>query len=993
LLALSSKGVVLNALRIRLFGAPSLALGDDTPLPRLRPRVVPLLAFLLLKGGTAVSRETAASSIWPEHTDTDARSALRRHLQYLDEAFTALGVAKTPLVRDGSSLALDIGSLPWVDIFRFEAASRDEARLAEAFALYRGDLMDTYDGEWIIEARERYRAQHLTNLERSVSSARNRGDLREALRWVDELRRLEPFREDLVRLSMRLRHARGDRGSALAEFERYRAFLAREIRSEPMGETVLLAEALRGGESPEAEQAGLELTSFIGRAAELETAAALAAGHRLVTVTGPPGIGKSRLGRRVGPRLAASLAAAFVELDAAALPSAPAATEAGATVLLLDGCEAALPESARFCAAVLAGSPEVHVLATSRAPLGIAGERLMRLGPLDDDSAVRLFVDRAEARRGPGSLRGSDPAVIRAVCARLEGLPLAIELAAARLSARTLHDLAGPSDRDGDGPHALDETLDRAYRSSYALLDEREQRVLRRLAAFARGFTVQTGERASDDLVPKGAFEAVLAKLVDHSLVVPPAPADTYGRYALLTATKAFAIRLARAAGETEHDARQVANAIAERFLPFGRELRMERASAHYGEIEREHSNVLAALDTLLRRERDYDRGSALALAMSRFWLDQGFLREGVAWLREACASPLETSRKLELLRVIGLITRNSGDFAASYAGLVEMVDLQSAAGDVLGTAKAETLAANAARLIGAYDEAIERVLRAKSAFAACGDAYHEAWAGYGHGVILLCVGDLDSAAAAFSAAIADFQRVDAKADAAGALNGLALCHAYASRLDIAESLITEAVAQSREPENRYYLAHALQNQGYILGSCGRPDEAHSALREGLDLAIELDDRDLGIGYLETAARSFAGTRSRDAARLIGAADASRAQFHLPRFPLEREVDARLRAVLRDALGVAYDAHYARGRVIPLASALTFLRECLQQEDARSKRAAFLPAPKAFIDSAMSGPSVLDEDVSPSPPGKRLTTRPSLTRPGKRCDEPKRPYG
>jgi predicted ATPase/DNA-binding SARP family transcriptional activator len=909
---------------------------------------------LLLRGGTAVSREIVASSLWPEHTDTDARSALRRHLLYLDDAFKTLGVAKTPLLRDGSSLALELGSLPWVDVFRFETASRDETRLAEAFELYRGDLMESYDSDWIIDARERCRAQHLTNLERSVSAARNRGDLREALRWVDELRRLEPFREDLVRLSMRLRHARGDRGSALAEFERYRTLLAREVRSEPMGETVLLAEALRGGESPEGEPAGLELTSFVGRAAELETAAALTAGHRLVTLTGPPGIGKSRLGRRVGPRLAASLGAAFIELDAAALPSVPAAPETGPTVLLLDGCEAALAESARFCAAILEGSPEVHVLATSRAPLGIPGERLMRLGPLDDDAAVRLFVDRAEAGRGPGSLRRSDPAVIRAVCDRLEGLPLAIELAAARLSARTLHDLAGAGERDGDGPHALDETLDRAYRSSYALLDEPERRVLRRLAAFARGFTVQTGERASGDIVSRGAFEAVLAKLVDHSLVVPPAPADTYGRYALHAATKAFAIRLARAAGEDEHDAREVANAIAERFLPFGRELRMERASAHYGEIEREHPNVLAALGTLLRQERDYDRGSALALAMSRFWVDQGFLREGVAWLREACATPLETSRKLELLRVIGTITRNSGDFAASYAGLVEMVDLQSAAGDVLGTAKAETLASNAARLIGAYDEAIERALRAKSAFAACGEPYLEAWAGYGHGAILLCAGDLSAAAAAFSAAIADFQRVDAKADAAAALNGLALCHAYESRLNVAEILIAEAVAQSREPENRYYLAHALQNQGYILGLCARHDEARAALREGLDLAIELDDRDLGIGYLETAARCFAGTRSPDAARLIGAADAARAHFHLPRFRLERDVDARLRAVLRDALGIAYDAHYARGRVIPLASALTFLRECLQQEETRSKRGALLPTPKAFIDSAMS---------------------------------------
>jgi DNA-binding SARP family transcriptional activator/predicted ATPase len=914
--------------------------GRDVPF-HARPRVLPLFAYLLLERGAPVSREAIAARLWPDEPQSEGRAALRRHLQYLDSALARLGATPSPVVRDGASIALDAERMPWLDVAHFESASLQDDTLAEAVALYRGDLLAPYDDEWIVEARERYRAQHVNNLERLIARARDGGDLPVALGWVDGLLRFEPYREDVVRLAMRLRCANGDRSRALREYERYRALIELELGVEPMLETQMLARAVRDEPSDAGRGAtALELTSFVGREAELQALLKTARSHRLITLTGPPGVGKSRLASRAARAIAAALSLPLVpvavgnierllrersiDVSNVGAVKPPDPPLDAAALHLIDGCEAAVEQTRAFVVESLGSSERTRMLATSRVPLGIAGEMVVRIEPLDAASSAELFVDRADAMRGPGSIRPRDLPFVSAICGLLDGLPLAIELAAARLASRTLSDVRREIEQPAsDGPFGSEGPLQRAYRASYELLGEEERAVFRRLSKFAGGWTSELARRACADCVSGGNVDAAISKLVEHSLIVAPAPADTVGRYAMLDATRTFAASRCAVEGDADRAALAQADAVAARFLPLEPVLRAERAHEYYAEIDREHDNVRAALATLLGAERDVERAAALGLAMSRYWADQGFVAEGVAWLREANVDELSAARRLELLRVIAMMTRNAGDFVASHAKFVEIVTLLETERDPIDVAKAETLAANAARLIGAHDEAIERVVRAQRTFQELDQPYLHAWARYAEGCVLLGIGRTDEAIAINLEVTETFDTLGATADSAGSLLNLALCYLYAGRLDDAEVWIDEALVRANASGNRFYVAHALQNRASILRARGRDGEAASVLAGAAKLAVELDDRDLSIGCLDIGAAVFSSVRPAEAARLAGAADAARERFHVPRPPVEESARARATESAEGALGrSSFDAYYAYGRATTLAAAV-----------------------------------------------------------------------
>jgi DNA-binding SARP family transcriptional activator/predicted ATPase len=923
---------VLDRIRVHLFGLPRFSIaGRDVPF-NARPRVLPLFACLLLERGVPVRRDAIAARLWPDEPQAEGRAALRRHLQYLDSALAGFGVAPSPVVRDGSSIALDAERTPWLDVADFESASMQDDTLAGAVALYRGDLLAPYDDEWIVEARERYRAQHVNNLERLIARARDGGDLPVALGWVDELLRFEPYREDVVRLAMRLRCASGERSRALHEYERYRSLIELELGVEPMLETQMLARAVRDERSDAGRGASaLELTSFVGREAELLALLKTARTHRLITLTGPPGVGKSRLAARAAAAISAALSLPLVPVPVGNLErllrerTIDGPVEAAA-LHLIDSCEAAIEQTRAFVIESLGSSERTRVLATSRVPLGIAGEIVVRIDPLDAASSAELFVDRAEAMRGPGSIRESDRTLVKAVCGLLDGLPLAIELAAARLASRTLSDVRREIEQpDSDGPFGSEGPLQRAYLASYALLTEEERAVFRRLSAFAGGWTSELARRACADCVPAGGVDAAISKLVEHSLVVAPAPADTAGRYAMLDATRAFAASRCALEGDADRAARAHADAVAARFLPLEPVLRAERAHEYYAEVDREHDNVRAALATLLRTERDFERAAALGLAMSRYWADQGFVAEGVAWLREANVDQLPTSRRLEVLRVIAVMTRNTGDFVESHARFVEIVELTRTQNDAVALAKAETFAANAARLVGAHDEALERIGHAQHIFAAESESYYLAWARYAEACTLLALERIDEAQVINLDVTSAFESLGAAADSAGSLLNLALCHYYAGRIESAQVWIDEALARAEAANNHFYVAHALQNRAAILHAGGRDEDAARSLARSAELAVQLGDKDLSIGCLDIAIM-VAGARPARAARFAGAADAARERFHVPRPPIEAKAFARTVTTLRATLAPAsFDAHYAHGRATKLGIAMDLL--------------------------------------------------------------------
>ena len=416
------------------------------------------------------------------------------------------------------------------------------------------------------------------------------------------------------------------------------------------------------------------LTSFVGRAGPVREAAGLLARHRLVTVTGPGGTGKTRLAVEVARRAAGRYAdgAWLVELApvqdpalvaavvAAALgvreqPGIPAA-EAVARVLarqqlllVLDTCEHVIGAAAGLCAGLLAAADDVRILVTSREPLAVAGEARYRLAPLAlpdlEDlaaaaraEAVALFADRARSADAQFTLTGETTRAVARLVARLDGMPLAIELAAARVEALGVAQLLDRIDDrfallasgDRTGP-SRQRSLAATVEWSYQLLDEQERRVFRAVSVFPAPFTLEAAEAVAG----RDAWPAVL-RLVDCSLLVPPrAGADGRSRYGMLDTLRAYGNRLLAQAGEQGAAAAALAGwalEVAEQAVAGLQTGTGEEAAAGRW-LDAEE----AATRQVLAWAMDYDPGTAarLAGALGWWWWLQGRLPGQYGMLRE----------------------------------------------------------------------------------------------------------------------------------------------------------------------------------------------------------------------------------------------------------------------------------------------------------------------------------------------------------------------
>jgi len=407
-----------------------------------------------------------------------------------------------------------------------------------------------------------------------------------------------------------------------------------------------------------------QLTSFIGRVGEQKTVQALIEKHRVVTLVGAGGCGKTRLAIQVGAAelenfrdgvrfvdlaplsgvglvIDAIAAALKIEAGLSAIDALVRALEGTQTLIILDNCEHLRAECAEAVSALLRASGDVRVLATSREPLGLAGEMMWRVPPLSlpdgerspDEvvkcEAVQLFVDRATAARAEFSLTSSNTAAVVEICRILEGLPLAIELAAARAKTLTPQDIRSRlSDRfrlltGGRGRH---QTLRSTIDWSYDLLPENERALFRRLSVFAGGFDLQAMEAICGDSLD------TIEHLVDRSLVIVEQLSDERLRYRLLETLGHYAAERVVEAGE-EADAR-------ERHFTYYRDVaertyarRIEDEAASLALLDADHDDFRAALRWARARPRDLLR---LASALGWFWHLRSYYREGRAWLEEA---------------------------------------------------------------------------------------------------------------------------------------------------------------------------------------------------------------------------------------------------------------------------------------------------------------------------------------------------------------------
>jgi predicted ATPase/DNA-binding SARP family transcriptional activator len=593
---------------------------DGSRIPVGGPRPRTLLALLALRVGDIVPLDRLIDELYGSAPPSDAANALQGQVSRLRRALGDASLIEFHPAGYRLALAAD-----QVDAHRF-AALADEGRqaleqgdpqaaeslLAEALRLWRGPALADVDAP-----------DHVTRLEQQRSSATSfliaarirlgKADVRE----IADLVRQHPLDERLRGYLMQALNQQGRQAEALQAFEDARTLLAEELGADPSPELrAIHLQILRGQTHRELPA---QLTSFIGRQEELRRIASLTS--RLITLTGPGGAGKTRLAlQSAGPGtifvdLAPVRDVAAATLQALGLKETVLAPEDRLTlalrerdaVLILDNCEHVIVQAAQLAQHLLSTCPSLRILATSREPLGITGETLCPVPPLRPEQSVALFVDRARLVN-PAFVRDEHTAEI---CRSLDGLPLAVELAAARTRTLTTQEIRSRLDdrfrlltKGNRAAAPRHQTLRAVVEWSWDLLSDDERDLAAALATFSGGATLEAVEQVCRHDVE------VLEALVDKSLV------DAVdGRYRMLETIREFCSQHKRV--DAEHAA--YFRALAQRADP---ELRGRDQVEWFARLTAEHANLLQAVEWAT--EHDPDLALRLVAELSWYWYVKG---------------------------------------------------------------------------------------------------------------------------------------------------------------------------------------------------------------------------------------------------------------------------------------------------------------------------------------------------------------------------------
>jgi predicted ATPase/DNA-binding SARP family transcriptional activator/DNA-binding CsgD family transcriptional regulator len=1023
----AARGQKRETVRVWLLGGFRVSVGSTT-IPqsawRLR-KAATLVKLLALAPGHRMHRDQAMDLLWPDSGRKTASNSLRSTLhttrKVLDPAMGSRYLAS----KDESLVLCPEGDL-WVDVDAFEQAAvrargtKEPATYRGALDLYEGDLLpeDRYE-EWTEGKREELRQLYLALLIELAVLHEERDEHGLAIEALRKATAREPILEEAHVSLMRLHALLGRPERALAQYERLRDTLSRGLGTQPAEATRRLRDEIAAGRLPVtlsldlSQEEGLlgagkhnlsaPMTSFVGRAQEIVEVKRTMAMTRILTLAGAGGSGKTRLAFEVARDLIGAYPDGvwMVELAPLSEEGLVAQEVAGALevtertgeqladtlvdsltgkemLLVLDNCEHLIDAAARLADRLLRSCPRLRILATSREPLSIAGEVIWQVDPLslpDRDGvpsvdglmryeALRLFVDRARLRLPDFELTEENAEAVARVCRKLDGMPLAIELATARMGALAVENVAqrleisldvlkGASRTAAARQRTLKATLD----WSHDLLSEAERVLFRSISVFAGGWTLEAAEAVcSEDGTEHEEVLDLLSALVDKSLVLAGVVSRGPVRYRMLEPIRQYAHEKLEESGETV----ELRNRHAAFFLALAEEAEPKLAGPQQRvwvvRLEAEHDNLRRALSWSLDMEK---KGTALRLgaALWRFWHVRGYLSEGVRWMERVLSSgELGASpARVKALEGMGWLTQSQGDYERAEATYEEMLELSRQLGDEesiatalnsLGTVAAQRGDNELARTLLTENLKVLEKLEEQGNPSAPIKRFHAL-----NLLGLLAIreeGDYARGAALWEQSLA-LAREAGDTDRVGLmLSNLGYPALLQGEHERARQLSEAALDIARELGSVEFAPTASINLGLAALGLGEYEQAQGSFQEALVIS---QDTGRKLNVIETlegmASLTAAQGKTSRAARLRGAAEAARTVTGIALAPDEQGLHELHLAPVRSQLGESeWGEALAEGRMMSLDEAAEY---ALSEEDDQPE-ATIAQGPSAYAE-------------------------------------------
>lgn len=784
---------VITTTRLSLLGSFALEVnGEAVRLPTRKAEA--LLAFLALHPGVQ-NRERLAALFWGDSPDELARRSLRTALSALRKE-----LGEDFMLTDRETVQLNPQFSLWVDVY--ELAQQAKALLsanhhsttAINIDLYRGDLLQDFYDEWVLEEREHYRQSFINALNHFTQSLKTQGEYLRAIAIAQKIISLDPANERAYQHLMFAYFALDNRTEALKSYEEGAHRFMEYLGVEPGKDTRALYQQIKNADVsatlPSAAKSNLPipLTSFIGREQELKTLWEIFEATRLLTLTGVGGCGKTRLSIQFASQLMDQFVDGvwWIELaaiqDETALLSTIMKTlgitesqndapeeslvkylQAKHLLLIMDNCEHVIAACARLAETLLSQCPHIKILATSREALSIHGEIAwlvpsLSVPPADQTTDLlqwecpRLFFERATSYRSDLQLNESNSAALLRICRTLEGIPLAIELAAARVKTLSLDQLASRLDdkltlltTGSRIAQPRQQTLRAAIDWSYELLTEQEQIALQRLSIFYGTWTLEAAEYiCADESIHTSEVLDLITRLLDKSLLITE-NYDGEIRYRMLEIIRQYAMeKLGR--GDT-------AQRVRDRHLSYYTELTQSVGNAWYStqqatllkQFDAHYPNLRVALNWGMenpQRTENWENGLKLAIALVPLWNFRAELNEGSYWLKKAideieialAESDFPSVKRSELLSLKANAIYETGALSyylthhAARTDLFEQAaEIYSAVGDATGLARANLYIAQTASDQGQNDRAFRIWRESLQRFDQTGDRWYAA--------------------------------------------------------------------------------------------------------------------------------------------------------------------------------------------------------------------------------------------------------------------------